>query len=103
MTEDIEVKEQCKKCFHFQVCANILKQQLYIRELMLKEENPKCEHFVPVAVACGKWEGENFECSACGRCITEICDADSYLSYGIELEMKWCPFCGAKMDGVSNG
>ena len=45
----IEVKEQCKKCFHFQVCANVLKQQLYIREKMLHEENPECEHFIPTA------------------------------------------------------
>ena len=46
---ELEVKEQCKKCFHFQVCANVLKQQLYIREKMLKEENPKCDNFVPTA------------------------------------------------------
>ncbi|MBR3767548.1 MAG: hypothetical protein IKL10_04825 [Clostridia bacterium] len=42
----IEVKEQCKDCFHFQVCANVLKQQLFIREVVLKEETPKCEHFI---------------------------------------------------------
>ena len=48
-TAEIEVKEQCKSCFHFQVCANVLKQQLFAREIMLKEENPKCEHYKPTA------------------------------------------------------
>ena len=43
----IEINEQCKKCFHFPVCANVMKNQLYIREKMLKEKNPKCEHFAP--------------------------------------------------------
>jgi hypothetical protein len=46
----LEVKEQCKKCFHFQVCANVLKQQLLIREKMLNEEDPKCEHFISSAI-----------------------------------------------------
>ncbi len=44
----IEVKEQCKGCYHFQVCANVLKQQLFIRE-KLGEENPSCEQFIPTA------------------------------------------------------
>lgn len=54
-----EYNEQCKKCFHFQVCAQVMKNQLFIREKMLKEENPKCEHFVNAAdvveVRHGKW------------------------------------------------
>lgn len=44
-----EYIEQCKKCFHFQVCAQVMKNQLKIRNIMLKEENPECEHFVNVA------------------------------------------------------
>ena len=43
----IEVREQCKKCFHFQVCADVLKQQLYIKEMTLEEKNVSCKHFVP--------------------------------------------------------
>lgn len=54
-----EYNEQCKKCFHFQVCAQVMKNQLFIREKMLKEESPKCEHFVNAAdvveVRHGKW------------------------------------------------
>ena len=46
-----------------------------------------------------KWEYECLECSICKRNISEICDADSYLTSGIEDELLFCPFCGAKMDG----
>lgn len=44
----VEVKEQCKKCFHFQVCASVLKNDLYIREVLMGEKEPKCESFVEV-------------------------------------------------------
>ena len=47
----------------------------------------------------GKWEHECLECSVCKRNISEIYDADSYMAYGIEDELKYCPYCGAKMDG----
>ena len=46
----------------------------------------------------GKWKQDCLECSVCKRNISEICDADSYLTSGIELELIYCPFCGAKMD-----
>lgn len=42
-----EYIDKCKKCYHFQVCANVMKNQLFIREKMLLEENPECEHFIP--------------------------------------------------------
>ena len=92
---ELEVKEQCKKCFHFQVCANVLKQQLYIREKMLKEENPKCDNFVPTAdvveVVHSKWIKRNNE----RRC--PICHF-FYLTNGTTV-YNLCPMCGAKMDG----
>lgn len=47
----------------------------------------------------GEWKHECVECSVCKRNISEICDADSYLTSGIEYELLFCPFCGAKMDG----
>lgn len=43
----LEDKEQCKKCLHYQVCANVMKNQLHIREKLLKEK-AECEHFVSV-------------------------------------------------------
>jgi hypothetical protein len=96
----IEVNEQCKKCFHFQVCANVLKQQLFIREKMLQEENPKCEHFIPTAdvveVRHGEWGDTGIEdldliysgykCSECGEIVCGTA-------------FPYCPYCGAKMDG----
>lgn len=52
-----------------------------------------------VEVKHGEWEHECLECSVCKRNISEIYDADSYMAYGIEDELKYCPYCGAKMDG----
>lgn len=42
------------------------------------------------------FKGESLECKKCKRSLTEICDGDSYLSYGIEYEISFCPFCGRK-------
>lgn len=47
----------------------------------------------------GRWIGEALECSVCKRNISEIYDADSYMSSGIEDELTFCPFCGADMRG----
>lgn len=43
----IPVEEQCKTCLHFHVCANVLKQQLFIQKTVFNEENPKCKHRIP--------------------------------------------------------
>ena len=48
-------------------------------------------------VVRGKWIGESLECSACKRSIREIYDAESCMSYGIEDDLHYCPFCGAKI------
>ena len=90
---EFEVKEQCKQCFHFQVCANIMKQQLLIREKMLKEENPKCEHFVSSADVdevvrcseCQHWGGVTFGfvCRKFSGANIKICmHKDDFCSYG---------------------
>jgi hypothetical protein len=48
----------------------------------------------------GYWKDTDYGiCSVCDRRISEIYDADSYMSYGILDELTTCPFCGAKMDG----
>ena len=44
----VKYKEKCKKCFHFQVCANVLQNDLFIREVMLGEKEPECKQFVEV-------------------------------------------------------
>ena len=44
----IEAHEQCKMCFHFQVCSSVLKNDLLIREAMRGEKEPKCKMFVEV-------------------------------------------------------
>ena len=78
-----EYNEQCKKCFHFQVCAQVMKNQLFIREKTLKEENPKCEHFVNAADVvevvrckdCKYWQ-------ECRWGNYETPNLDDYCSYG---------------------
>ena len=101
-----EYNEQCKKCFHFQVCANILKRQLFIREKILAEENPKCIDYVPTAdvveVRHGEWVVElddlgwnKHTCSECGY--TKRTDIHTSLGW------NYCPNCGAKMDGKGEG
>lgn len=91
-----EYKEQCIKCFHFQVCAQVMKNQLFIRSVMLKEENPKCEHFIPAAdvveVKHGEWKQDGIA-AVCGVCQSYIV-IEQY-----EKELNYCPNCGAKMDG----
>ena len=94
------INEQCRKCFHFQVCAQVMKNTLFIREKMLKEANPKCEHFISSAdiekVRYGKWDYEDsdvdwtdYSCSVCRNIIT---------TSDIENELyNYCPYCGARM------
>lgn len=90
-----EYIDRCKKCSHFQVCANVMKNQLFIREKMLLEENPECEHFISDAdvaeVVHSKWIKRNNE----RRC--PICQY-FYMTNGTTV-YKFCPMCGAKMDG----
>lgn len=55
-----------------------------------------------VEVVHGRLTGDSYDCSVCGRWMYELCDGDSDLVTGVEHEIKWCPFCGAKMDGDKN-
>lgn len=96
----VKFKEQCKKCFHFQVCANVLQNDLFIREVMLGEKEPECKQFVEVVH--GEWrcvgldpQDPYFVCSCCKIGYSTI--------YHECEEMKYCPNCGAKMDGDGNG
>lgn len=86
-----EYIDKCKKCYHFQVCANVMKNQLFIREKMLLEENPECEHFIPAAdvvevVRCKDCEHakeykNNFFC--CYYPVTpKSVSSDDFCSYG---------------------
>ena len=50
MTLIAEANKQCKKCFHFQVCSSVLKNDLLIREKMLNEKEPMCKMFVEVVL-----------------------------------------------------
>ena len=86
----VKCKEKCKKCFHFQVCANVLQNDLFIREVMLGEKEPECKQFVEV-VRCKdckyyhthnrsvKWNTEAVYC--CKSALKKVCP-DDFCSYG---------------------
>lgn len=87
----VEVREQCKGCFHFQVCADVMKQQLFIREKVCREENPQCEHYSPTAdvvavVRCKDCEygrySETFGMYRCQKVGGSMRLADDYCNYG---------------------
>lgn len=93
----LEVREECKKCFHLQVCASVLKQQLYIREKMLGEVEPKCDYFVSAADVAAV-----VRCKDCELRNTEGCPASYYDSgYDLICDVKDCDFCssGKRKDG----
>lgn len=98
---------QCEKCFHLQVCAQIMKNQLFIRNKMLKEENPKCEHFANADDVAPVWHGRwiigdgdddfDVKCSVCGWTdIFDVCGIG--MVKFIAAEMHYCQNCGSKMD-----
>lgn len=98
----IKINDQCKNCFHLQVCANVLKNQLFIREKMLKEENPKCEHYISTAdiveVKHGEWIDNH--CTVCGKTPLgeELWEHLGFCPPNFAFCMDYCPCCNAKMD-----
>lgn len=41
----------CKDCLHYEVCAEVMKQQLYIKEVLCGQKNPVCPQFAD----CSEW------------------------------------------------
>jgi hypothetical protein len=90
----------CNNCIHKPVCGKFLAIGGHVRE---------CEHFKEEKHGRWlNWQGEPIEpdeywrCWRCSECTTEFefpeaVDADEFAS-------KYCPNCGAKMDGgTDNG
>ena len=90
----------CRKCFHSYVCEKFNENR--------DANNQKChfynDHYVPqadvVEVRHGEWiekddgwDGVLYTCSACG------CDWTTIDGTPFENNMRYCPECGAKMDG----
>ena len=51
-------------------------------------------------VVHGRWIGEYYECSNCGRYLSEITKSDSCFAENFYGTL-YCPYCGAIMDEVS--
>ena len=37
--------KSCKDCLHYEVCADVMKQQLYIKDILCGHKNPVCPQF----------------------------------------------------------
>ena len=85
----VKVKEKCKKCFHFQVCASVLQNDLFIREVMLGEKEPECKQFVEVV-----------RCKDCVYRKRRVC-AMPYAGMWVGVELKDSDFCsyGERREG----
>lgn len=105
MTLIIESHEQCKKCFHFQVCSSVLKNDLLIREKMMGEKNPKCKMFA--RAVHGRWrqkilvggfaEEWGYVCSECGCTVSDRSNLGIGRYASKNQRLNYCPNCGANM------
>lgn len=84
--------KNCWDCVHRDVCASV--EAGFSRCV---EDVSKCKHFMDKSdfepVRHSFWKFNNFFCPNLGEC--DIC---GYEHYNAD-ELKYCPNCGAKMDG----
>lgn len=90
----------CEKCYHFPVCKGDTDKHNYFGN---------CPHYKPTAdvveVRHGEWElhgndddlGSTYWCSHCRYQVDEELFYPN--GYAEEKPYKFCPNCGAKMDG----
>lgn len=102
------VKGDCKFCIHFEECAKINSRKGSHLNCWEMIDMPEAD---VVEVKRGKnitnmYHCDEFICSQCGlimRDLTEVrIDEDNDDECYYEFEFKYCPECGAKMDGDIN-
>lgn len=105
---DDEVKKSCNDCLHNEICLEQYKG--LNQEMMFRE----CKRFKAkenlVEVKHGYWKQtqeplgwQDLDCVECSICHESfICDEDFGYEDFKEL-WKYCPNCGAKMDGERRG
>ena len=80
---------KCSKCYHKKVCIDGANYKTA----------RNCKNYVPVAdvqeVKHGHWEIGYFHDRVCSCCAHPSNDLSDY-------PYNYCPWCGAKMDGLSN-
>ena len=88
-------ERNCKKCFHYKACKEVASHSGY-SDISYTES--QCKHFLSkadvVEVKHGRWIRYKEDClyNRCSRCLYEHC-----------CEPNYCPNCGAKMDGDTDG
>ena len=99
MAEYIEREVTCADCIHYDICIFH----------HTGNENEKCVHFKNkddvVEVRHGEWSQNEYisqTCTACGFVIDDDVSFEMY-SGDCYRKPKFCPECGAKMDGKGEG
>lgn len=108
VTEKGEQTMICYDCLHCDACSNAGDGGFSC----LKEDTSKCKYFKNKADYVRVKHGENigdvhpvdeFVCSECGIVLEGwtrvVTDEDDGELFYYEYEFKYCPNCGAKMDG----
>lgn len=89
MAEYIEREATCRDCFHYDVC------DYHITEMTQMTVNECPYKFVNKADVVEVRRGEWLPQKLCGE---DIVDCSECKTIG-SPQWKWCPVCGAKMDG----
>ena len=85
----------CKECAHFHACESMLRALGYIIDGDVIDADKRCKDFLEDKdvgiILHGYWTAWG-TCSECGL------DA-LHTGYGEPVRSKYCPFCGARMEG----
>lgn len=98
------MSKNCWDCIHCDVCANIDGFSHHVSDVS------KCKHFKDKAdvepVKHGKWLNfygnyETAECSVCEELyeVSDMKESNRMLFEAFSQYYKYCPHCGAKMEG----
>ena len=84
---------KCKECIHKDVCYLI---EHYGKDLY---SNETCDKFLAIPVVHGRWiDHKKFERNNCNVCI-ECSVCNTWFGHDCIPKTKFCPNCGARMDG----
>ena len=98
-----ESTDEAEICAYRCYYTNIYESKLYVEQMQkeidrLKAEQPKHGHWIID-------EYEYLDCSCCGESYYTGCDCTEDAKHRLETGdvYKFCPYCGARMDGEQDG
>lgn len=95
-------EKTCKACFHYKACKEVASHNGY-RDISYTEN--QCNHFLLTAdyaeVKHGEWIRVQYTYFGLKRYECSECKDDEYWQKRyLEHKEKYCPNCGARMDGL---